>query len=147
MFTDMCNCIEAGVSELDIISIKRIGKKNQTRVVKGEEKIVPRPLLLTLTEICKQKVMKNVHKLRNAEDKFRTMSVKHDMTQEEREHDKKLRNEAKEKQEKDKNGNFLYVVRGMPWERHIQKIKVKKTQEEPELDLDGPEGSPKTATK
>ena len=45
--------------------------------------------------------MKNVHKLRNADEKYSLMSVKHDKTQEEREQDKKLRAEAKDKQEKD----------------------------------------------
>ena len=58
------------------------------------------------------------------------MSVKHDMTQEDREQDKKLRAEAKDKQEKDKTGNLLYLVRGMPWERHIQKIKIRKSEQD-----------------
>jgi hypothetical protein len=50
--------------------------------------------------------------------------------------DKKLGAEAKDKQEIDKSGNFLYLVRGMPWERHIQNIKIRKAEQ----DLD-PEGS------
>lgn len=131
VFLEMCNIVEADVQENDIGYLKRIGKKNQKRIIKGEEKTVPRPLLITLcNENVKHKVMKNVHKLRNADEKYSLMSVKHDMTQEEREQDKKLRAEAKDKQEKDKTGNFLYLVRGMPWERHIQKIKIRKSEQD-----------------
>lgn len=83
-FIDMCNSIRIDVHRDDIINIKRIVKRNQKRLIKGEEKLVPRPLLLTLTEASKQKVMKNVHKLRYSDEPFRTMSVKHDMTQDER---------------------------------------------------------------
>jgi hypothetical protein len=63
------------------------------------------------------------------------MSIKHDMTQEEPDQDKKLRAEAKDKQEIDKSGHFLYLVRGMPWERHIQKIKIRKAEQD--LDQEG----------
>lgn len=72
--------------------------------------------------------MKNVQNLRKADDIFHMMSVKHDMSQEERDQDKKLRAEAKDKQEIDKSGNLLYLVRGMPWDRHIQKNKDKKSR-------------------
>jgi hypothetical protein len=82
--------------------------------------------------------MKNAHKLRKADDTFRMMSIKHDMTQEERDQDKKPRAEAKDKQEIDKSGNFLYLVRGMPWERHIQKIKIRKAEQD--LDQEGSVG-------
>jgi hypothetical protein len=45
--------------------------------------------------------------------------------------------EAKKKQEDDKNGNFLYLVRGHPWERGIVKIKkhINQKKDEAELDL------------
>jgi hypothetical protein len=47
--------------------------------------------------------------------------------------------EAKKKQEDDKNGNFLCLVRGHPWERRIVKIKkhINQKKEEAELDLSG----------
>ena len=35
--------------------------------------------------------MKNAHKHRNADDPFRKMSIKHEMTQDERQHDKTLK--------------------------------------------------------
>ena len=88
IFLELCNIVEAGVQESDIGTMKRIGKKTPKRIIKGEEKTVYRPLLITL---CKEnvKVMKNVHKLRKADFTFRMMSVKHDMTQEERDQEKK----------------------------------------------------------
>ena len=96
IFLELCNIVEAGVQESDIGTMKRIGKKNQKSIIKGEEKTVSRPLLITLcNENVKHKVMKNAHKLRKADDTFRMMSIKHDMTQEERDQDKKLRAEAK----------------------------------------------------
>jgi ATP-dependent Lon protease len=88
--------------------------------------------------------MKNAHKLRKADDTFRMMSIKHDMTQEERDQDKKLRAEAKDKQEIDKSGNFLYLVRGMPWERHMQKIKIRKAEQD--LDQEGSVGPQETGS-
>jgi hypothetical protein len=72
-------------------------------------------------------------------------SIKHDMTQEERDQDKKLRAEAKDKQEIDKSEHFLYLVREMPWERHIQKIKIRKAEED--LDQEGSVGPQETETR
>jgi hypothetical protein len=104
IFLELCNIVEVGVQESDIGTMKRIGKTNQKRIIKGEEKIVSRPLLMTFCNAnVKHKVMKNECKLRKADDKFRMMSIKHDMTQEERDQDKKLRAEAKDKQEIDKS--------------------------------------------
>lgn len=40
-FIDMCNSISIDVHRDDIINIKRIGKRNQKRLIKGEEKLVP----------------------------------------------------------------------------------------------------------
>ena len=74
--------------------------------------------------------MKNAHKLRNADDPFRKMSIKHDMTQDERQQDKTLREEAQIKTDTEENGNFIYVVKGIPWERHIVEIRVKRDQTE-----------------
>jgi hypothetical protein len=37
VFLELCNIVEAGVQESDIGTMKRIGKKNQERIIKGEE--------------------------------------------------------------------------------------------------------------
>ena len=90
IFLELCNIVEVGVQESDIGTMKRIWKTNQKRIIKGEEKIASRPLLMTFCNAnVKHKVMKNECKLRKADDKFRMMSIKHDMTQEERDQDKK----------------------------------------------------------
>ena len=45
------------------------------------------------------------------------------MTQEERNKEVELRKEAKARQENDISGNFLYLVRGLPLDRHIVKLR------------------------
>jgi hypothetical protein len=124
----------------DIINLKRVGKKNQVRKAYDEETVVPRLMVVTLNENVKATVMKNVHKLREVKsDYYKKIGIKHDMTQDEREKEIALKKEAKKKQEDDKNGNFLYLVRGHPWERRIVKIKkhINQKKEEAELDLSG----------
>ena len=108
-----------------ILSLKRVGKKNQTRKVHGEEMMVPRILIVTLTEANKVKIMKSAYKLMESEnDYFKKVGVKHDMTKEEREKDLELKKEARQLQENQADGgDFLYLVRGPPWERHIIKRK------------------------
>ena len=122
----LCDQIEIELKPEEILSQKRIGPKNQKRTVKGEEVLVPRPVLITLSEGMKPKVMKNVHKLRYTEEPYKSMSVKHDMTQDERKQEKELREEAKRMN--DTSENFLFVVRGLPWERQIIKIKRRDPQ-------------------
>jgi hypothetical protein len=57
------------------------------------------------------------------------------MTHDEREKEIALKREAKKKQD-DKSGNFLYLVRGHPWERRIVKIKIHINQKKEEAELD-----------
>jgi hypothetical protein len=40
IFLELCNIVEEGVQESDIGTMKRIGKTNQKRIIKGEEKII-----------------------------------------------------------------------------------------------------------
>ena len=72
-------------------------------------------MVVALNENVKTTVMKKVHKLREVKsDYYKKIGIKHDMTQDEREKEIALKKEAKKKQEDDKNGNFLYLVRGHP---------------------------------
>jgi len=99
----------------DIIAVKRIGKKNQTRVVHGDDTVVPRIAVVTLSDSMKTKFMKNVYKLRESKsDYYQRIGVKHDMTQEERNKEVELRKEAKARKENDTSENCLYLVRGLP---------------------------------
>lgn len=122
---ELCSEIEVECYVDDIVEIKRVGqfkKKNETTM----EEVAPRPIIVALKEGIKDNIMRSIFKLRNTENNMlKRMRVAHDMTLEERQTDKKLRTEAKEKNEIER-GNFLYVVRGHPWERYI--LKVRKTR-------------------
>jgi len=48
IFLELCNIVEAGVQESDIATIKRIRKKNQKRIIKGEEKTVSRHFVMRM---------------------------------------------------------------------------------------------------
>ena len=79
--------------------------------------------IMTVKGGLKMKIMKNLYKLRNAkEPAFRKVGVYHDMTKEELEKDKKLRNMAREKNEEEKNSGIFYVVRGKPWKRYFWRV-------------------------
>ena len=57
---------------------------------------------------------------------LKKIGLKHDMTREERAKDLELKKEARQLQEKQTEGeDFLYLVKGLPWERHIIKRKRK----------------------
>lgn len=120
-------CLEIGVECYvdDIVEIKRAGKFKKNNETTMED-VPPRPIIVTLKEGIKDNIMKSIYKLRNTENNMlKRMRVAHDMTLEERQTDKELRTEAKEKNETER-GNFFYVVRGQPWERYI--LKVRKTR-------------------
>ena len=65
-------CDEMGVSVYDdnMLNIKRVGKKNQTRKVHGEEMVVPRILIVTFTESTKVKIMKSAYKRRESDNDY-----------------------------------------------------------------------------
>ena len=120
---DIAHQIGVNIDVSDIINLKRVGKKNQVRKVYGEETVVPRLMVVALNENVKATVMENVYKLREVEsDYYKKIGIKHGMTQDERGKEIALKKETKKKQD-DKSGNFLYLVRGHPWERRIVKIR------------------------
>ncbi|KAH3736226.1 hypothetical protein DPMN_042789 [Dreissena polymorpha] len=112
----------------NIKNLKRFGKKGLTRMIEKkdgnkEEVEVPRVIIGTFKEEAKIRIMKNTHKLSSSKsDYFRTIGIKHDMAKEERQRDKDQKKEAKDLTEKETK-NFVHVVRGMPWERRIVKVR------------------------
>ncbi|VDI66055.1 Hypothetical predicted protein [Mytilus galloprovincialis] len=102
------------------------GIKNVVRIGKREENAEkPRPMKVTLENVdIKKKLMKNLTKLKavDKESKFGNISVTHDMTKTEREQNKAKLTEAKQKNENDKSGKHLYIVRGPPWARKIIRV-------------------------
>ena len=75
--------------------------------------------------------MKNLFKLADDEvpDNISCIRVKHDMTPEEREREKMLQLEAKQKNEARTDLNFRHVVRGPPWERAVVEVRISKTKQ------------------
>lgn len=101
--------------EEPIKTSRRLGKYDNTKP--------SRPLVATLDSV-EQKVLlfKNFYYAKQHE-KYKKMSISNDLTQTEREQEKKLWNEAKKQQESDRSGDYMYKVRGPPWARRIVKIK------------------------
>ena len=109
---DLCNqCDDFDPDE--IIEVSRLGPKKL-----GSR----RPTNVTLLDVStKSRLMRNLHRLRDAEEPFKSIRVNHDFTRSEREKEKELRAEAKTKTEQAKidKENFIYVVRGLPGERRV----------------------------
>ena len=107
------------VKEEDIKSLYRLGKKSN-QASASTNQVSSRPLLIQLRErSVKNLIMESLFKLKMAEDKFKKISVAHDLTKLEREECKQLI--ARKKQD-EKAGEFLWRVRGPPGQLKIVKI-------------------------
>ena len=94
----------------------RLGKKPETSSEKTH-----RPLLVKFDqETERNEFMKRLYKLKDSN--YEKISVKADMTREEREAEKKLREEAKVKNGENKAPNIIYLIRKETWDRKIAKI-------------------------
>ncbi len=105
---------ETPIKSEDIKKIARIGKKQEgyTRPVLIEFKLAEH----------KKALFRNIGKLRSVEDEtLKQVVLEHDMTKEERDELKKLRDEAKQREEQS-SGNFKLRVRWPPWARYIKKF-------------------------
>lgn len=65
--------------------------------------------------------MKNLKKLKGMGEPYESIRVKHDMSIEDRNQERELQKEAKELSDKEKDSNFIYLVRGQPGNRRIVK--------------------------
>jgi hypothetical protein len=65
-------------------------------------------------EKSKSVFMSNVRKLGTADEKFKSISIVHDMTKRERGLNKEKVKQAKEKNEENESGDYQYVVKGPP---------------------------------
>jgi TolB-like protein len=122
---DMCRSL----ADEDLrYTTKRLGKKPTKKSKdeqEGEASHDPRPMLISFVDTeSKSKLMRNLYKLgqEDISDMFHNISVKHDMTPDEREKEKVLRSKTKEMNEVCEEKNVKYVVRGPPWEREITKM-------------------------
>ena len=97
------------------LNVRRLGRKGDN----------PRPMLVSFkNDDDKSKVMRNLYKLKNAKSPLNKISVKHDMTKQEREQDKKPEGEARSHNDRNSDPTYKFVVTGLPWDRKI--IKVRK---------------------
>ena len=83
-----------------------------------------RPLLVSFeNEQDKIDVIRNAYKMRDAEEPYNNMSIAQDMSPEERKQNRELKETAKARNQANQNTNDLYVVRGLPWDRKVVKVK------------------------
>ena len=104
----------------EMTQAKRLGKPNADK---------SRPLLIqlcTTSEEKKRMLFKNLRLLQEAPDKYKRVSVQHDLTEKQRKLEKDLREEAKKK-EVEASGEVAFKVRGPPWARKIVKVEKPKT--------------------
>ena len=113
----MNDILEVNCNENDIIRTFRFGKKEE-----GKDK----PLLIEFkSKSLKNQMMESLYKSAKASDVFKNLSISHDMTKAERNEQKKLVNEAKDKEKNE--GEFRFKVRGLPGAMRI--VKIKKREE------------------
>ena len=105
-----------------------IEEQGQIRLgIKLEENI--RPLLLKFKQKEKKSAfMRNLNKLKANKDHtlYGKISVAHDMSKEEREQERNLVAEMKEKNAKNTNPNKIYRIRGYAWDRKLVQINIRQ---------------------
>ena len=115
------------IPDAEISKSVRLGKvpENQSN---------PRPMKISFSSGKSKKVfMSKLGKLAFAPDKFKKVSVCHDMTQEEREQNRKLVVEAKNLNGQESTGKWIHRVIGLPGQRKIVRME-KKAQLAPTLE-------------
>ena len=122
------------------VNVRRLGAK-ETDGNEGEARAYrrARPILVQFeTEQDKVEMMKNLYKLGGSAAPYNKISIRQDMTRTERKADKKLQNEAKSKNEETPEGNFIFQVRGPPWDRKVVKIRKKGKESEGRVEIPQP---------
>jgi len=124
LFIDVCNSICTNeILEADILQARRLGKFSSENTT--------RPLMVTVrSELVKKRIFSQLHKLRSVEQ-FKNIHVNHDMTKEEKANTKLLVEEAKRKSKELADSsqldliskNWVYKVRGPPWDQKIVKLR------------------------
>ena len=115
--------LQVGVSEEDMVHVFRLGKRADPNTANP----VPRPLMVQFASYSiKNLVMESLYKLKNVEQKFKGINIAHDMTPKERNECKRFVAEAKQRQDEDTLGEYLYRVRGYPGNMRIVPVKVRR---------------------
>ena len=80
------------------------------------------PLLISLKEEGKQDIFQNLNKIRESEVPFNKINLAHDLTKKQKEELQEKIKEAQEMHENDKSEEWIYRVRGPPWNLFIKRI-------------------------
>ena len=103
---DLCE-IPLGLNNLKIKEVFRLGKQPK------KDKVRPVKVVFE-NSFDKRKFMSNLYLLKDAEQKFKAVSISHDLTDLEREVVKTLLEEATVKNQQDASKNHVWKVRGTP---------------------------------
>jgi hypothetical protein len=104
-------------------SVVRLGRKVEDKI---------RPMRFRLENLeDKTAVMENLYNLKDAEAPYSDVSVKHDLTLEQRDDLKELLQQAKAENEKPEiaSKSFLYIVRSAPgpyWEPRMERVRKRR---------------------
>ena len=114
-FTGVCkNILIVNITEDSLEKVIRLGKITEDK---------DRPLLITLKEETKKReIFQNLNKLREAGGPLENVIITHDLTPKQKEELKEKIEEAREKENKDESGEYMYRVRGPPWSWYLKKI-------------------------
>ena len=117
-FQDMC---------MDALEIEKIPVKNIVRIGKKSDKTRPLKVMFG-TAFEKRKFMASLRKLNglDEENPFKKVSINHDLSPDQRDSVKKLLSTAYERNKDNTDADFLWKVRGPPWNQQLVKI-TKKT--------------------
>ena len=75
-----------------------------------------RPLLISLKDKSKkQEIFQNFNKIRESEAPFNKINIAHDLTKKQKEELQEKIKEAHDREQNDQSGEWMYHVRGPPW--------------------------------
>ena len=118
-FNTLCEEV-LDIGEVPVLQCTRLGKKSE-----GED-AGPRPMKIVLAnKTDKPVIFRNLRKLKEAEDKFKKVSISNDYSEEERAAIKQKVDEAKKKTGEESK-NWVFRVRGPPW--NLTVIKTRKQE-------------------
>lgn len=106
------------IVEEDMKRFVRLGKADSVPAGKA------RPVLIQFRDrVLKNMIMESVGKLKEADEKYKKIIFTHDMNAEDREDYKRLVAEAKDKEQDEISGEFIYRVKGAPGSFRVIKIR------------------------
>ena len=118
IFKRIAEICEVEIPDGKIDRVIRLGKKTEGK---------RRPILVALSDVeDKKDIFRNLINLRNSDENIKELTLSNDMTPEERNETKQLLKEARELQDEDPE--HWYRLRGPPWRREINKIRMNEEE-------------------